>query len=145
MDPVAVTALILSIISILLWAFTFLFPVQLRNLVGAISKPNPVENKQKDEERDSALPANVKQDTPVTSESQPERESQFMSETQKFSQMVQKNLEMLNTRVGVKFSVKPLSQDYHFEKKKGPNFIDSMDVTEEENDRMLSDESDGKS
>ena len=62
-------------------------------------------------------------------EQQVQWESRFMAETQKFSQMVRKNLEMLNTRVGIKFDVKPISDDF---KKipRGPEFVDSMEVAD---------------
>lgn len=144
MDPVAITALILSIISILLWAFTFIFPKQAMNLVGTVVKSKPEEKVPEDKETGSSLAVPEGRKTPVASSKSPNWESQFMSDTQKFSHMVQKNLEMLNNRVGVKFSVKPLSENYTV-KKKGPNFVDSMDVSEEENDRMLSNGSEGKS
>ena len=144
MDPVAITALILSIISILLWAFTFMFPKQAMNLVGTVFKSSPEEKAPKEKETESSLAVPEDRKSPVSSGNSTDQESQFMSETQKFSLMVQKNLEMLNNRVGVKFSVKPLSESYSV-RKKGPDFVDSMDVSEEDNDRMLPDESDGKS
>ena len=62
-------------------------------------------------------------------EQQVQWESRFMAETQKFSQMVRKNLEMLNTRVGIKFDVKPISDDFK-KKPKGPEFVDSMDISD---------------
>lgn len=141
MDPVAVAALVLSIVSILLWVFTFMFPKQARNLVGSVVKTNAEEKPPEGKETGSPLAVPEGGRTPATSGNSPGRESQFMSDTQKFSHMVQKNLEMLNTRVGVKFSVKSLSENYS-QKKKGPNFVDSMEVQEDENDRMLTDESD---
>lgn len=146
MDTVAITALILSILAILLWAFTFIFPKQTMNFVGTVVRPNPEEKAPKEKETESSLAVPENRKSPVASGSSPDqadKESQFMSETQKFSLMVQKNLEMLNNRVGVKFSVKPLSEHYSA-KKKGPDFVDSMDVSEDENDRMLTDESEGK-
>ncbi len=143
MDPVAITALILSIVSILLWVFTFIFPKQTMNLVGSVVKKGPEEKAPKEEKMGSSLAVPEGRKPPVASGSSQNQESQFMSDTQKFSLMVQKNLEMLNNRVGVKFSVKPLSENYSV-RKKGPGFVDSMDVSEEENDRILTDESEGK-
>lgn len=142
MDPVAVAALVLSIISILIWVFTFLFPKNTGNLIEKISKPQEEKvEKQPDKKREenfSVVPNSS--ETDIKANKSAEAESQFMIDTQKFSQMVQKNLEMLNTRVGVKFSVKPLSSDYS-QKKKAPGYVDSVDVTETNTENMLPDDS----
>ncbi len=144
MDPVAIAALTLSIISILLWVFTFLSPrLAAGNLAGNSIKHRGEEPAPENKETGSSLAVPENKQTPVAAVGSQDRESQFMSDTQKFSNMVHKNLEILNTRVGVKFSVKPLSENYSV-KRKGPNFVDSMDISEDEDERMLSDESDGE-
>lgn len=53
----------------------------------------------------------------------------FMKDLTKFSQMVRKNLEIINTRIGIKFDIKPLSQksrDTGHEK-----YVASMDISGE--------------
>ncbi len=137
MDPVAITALILSIISILLWAYTYMSPKKTGNDASNSVKSDPAKE---EPSGDVSMPVPVGHNIPAPARGQETQESRFMSDTQKFSQMVRKNLEMLNTRVGIKFDVKPLSEDYSV-KKKGPNYIDSMDVTEERSENYLTDES----
>lgn len=139
MDSIAITALILSIIAILLWVYTFLFHGKIENPFGNIPGSTRTPAEKKDEpslpvHSDSTMREGSVVETPETAE------SQFMNDTLKFSQMVQKNLEILNTRVGVKFNLKPLSGEYS-RKPKEPNFVDSMDVTDEKKDRMITDDS----
>lgn len=136
MDPIAIAALVLSIISILLWVYTFMMPkVQPSNnekLAIHEEQNVPVDEKiLPDIRKDSGLSL-----TPEYLQ----HESNFMNETQKFSHMVRKNLEMLNTRVGIKFDVKPLSEKYS-QKNRGPDYVDSMEVTDSQPDNMITDES----
>ncbi len=140
MDPVAIAALVLSVISILLWAYTFLFPKNKLSLSGK-STGSSAATEEKDAEPGMPVPvrSNSQVQTPPHGK-QSSQETNFMGDTQKFSQMVRKNLEMLNTRVGIKFDVKPLSEEYAARKKE-PSYIDSMDVTEEKTDNYLTDES----
>lgn len=135
MDPIAVAALIISIISILLWVYSFFF----QNKTPIQDKPELQDRKQEDA---GSVPDVRHSETPAPSISAEyiRHEAQFMGETQKFSHMVRKNLEMLNTRVGIKFDVKPISEKYS-NKGKGPDYIDSMDVSEERNSSMITDDS----
>lgn len=144
MDPVAIAALILSIISILLWIFTFLFPNSLKALFGNLLQSNSPNKEEQRTTEKRAYPAHAKDSENHTNEKDTaSAESQFMNETQKFSQMVQKNLEMLNTRVGVKFSVRAISGEYTDKKRKEPGYVESVDVTENKDKGMLTDESGG--
>lgn len=125
MDPVSIVALILSIIAILLWLYSFIFPKK-NNMQE--DKNEPREHAQPGHEQ-QAMPDVLKQQNQLKIlEQQVQWESRFMAETQKFSQMARKNLEMLNTRVGIKFDVKPISDDFK-KKPAGPEFVDSMDVS----------------
>lgn len=131
MDSISVLALILSIIAILLWVYTFLFkeksivPVK-RNVPGK-REPEPPGS----EPHVQTMPDVVRQENQMKIlEQQAQWEARFMSETQKFSQMARKNLEMLNTRVGIKFDVKPISDDFK-KRPRGPEFVDSMEVSDD--------------
>lgn len=135
MDPLSVIALVLSIIAIGLWAYSFLFQNQ--------KLQQPVREKnmgKKEEKEENAMPPQPVSQSPSVPEQFFQRENQFKDETQKFSRMVRKNLEMLNTRVGIKFDVKPISERYSG-KSRGPGYIDSMDVSDEERRDMISDSS----
>lgn len=133
MDPVSIVALILSIIAILLWLYNFISHEKAR----IPEEINKTENKVQSEKVNSTSFPDVKtQEIAKTQEEQLrvleqqiQWESRFMQETQKFSQMARKNLEMLNTRVGIKFDVKPISDDFK-KKPRGPEFVNSMEVSE---------------
>lgn len=139
MDPIAVTALVLSIISILLWVYTFVFKEQLPGPLR-IANHEEVENAgpQAQEEVSGVPQVMGRPGTPAPSAPAP-GEARFMNETQKFSQMVRKNLEMLNTRVGIKFDVKPISEEFS-QKVREPSYVDSMEVSENRVKNMLTDE-----
>lgn len=143
MDTLAIIALVLSIISILLWVYSFLFrngsPIVGRSAENTVK--HEVERNDPPRE-DPSVPQVRRSDPPVQSPSREylEYEAQFMGETQKFSHMVRKNLEMLNTRVGIKFDVKPISEKFS-RKQSGPGYVDSMDVTEKRDREMLPDDS----
>ena len=136
MDSISVIALVLSIVAILLWVYSFFF----RESVT----PEPIKEQQKENHEVKSLPQVRNNEGLALSEEFLKHESQFMGETQKFSQMVRKNLEMLNTRVGIKFDVKPISDKYA-KKKEGPDFVDSMEVSKERTSNMLPDESEENS
>ncbi len=136
MDPVSIVALILSIIAILLWLYNFIAPKREKTPETRFIPDDPEPAKQ---ENTTSLPDVKTQDLVRAQENQikfmeqqARWESQFMQEAQKFSQMTRKNLEMLNTRVGIKFDVKPISEEFK-KKPRGPEFVDSMDVSENEN------------
>lgn len=130
MDPLSVVALILSIIAILLWLYSFFFPG--RSNAGG-EKPAPASPEPEPRERDgrrNEVPDVLRQENQMRIlQQQVQWESRFMAEAQKFSQMTRKNLEMLNTRVGIKFDIKPISDDFK-NKPRGPEFVDSMDVSD---------------
>lgn len=135
MDAIAIAALVLSIISILLWVYTFMFQKapQFRSEPVPREEPNvAVDGK--------VLPDVVRESKLTLTPEYLEHESNFMSETQKFSHMVRKNLEMLNTRVGIKFDVKPISEKYS-QKPREPGYVDSMEVSDQQRDSMITDES----
>lgn len=143
MDPISVIALVLSVIAILLWVYSYLFQ-------PARETPRIQEQKARDMTSEEpgikpmspqVTPGNPDRQSPSLQEQFIQMESQFRKETQKFSQMVHKNLEMLNTRVGIKFDVKPLPEKYSA-KKSGPDYVDSMDVSERQARDMISDKSD---
>lgn len=130
MDPVSIVALVLSIIAILLWLYTFFFGAGLPANKARQEHPSvPLETEHPKQDVQT-MPDVMKQESQLKIlEQQAQWESRFMAETQKFSQMVRKNLEMLNTRVGIKFDVKPISDDFK-KKPKGPEFVDSLDVSD---------------
>lgn len=139
MDPIAIAALVLSVISILLWVYTFMFQKGLPSL-----KIPAQREEQKTVAEEKNLP-DIRKDSGLSlTPEYLQHESNFMNETQKFSHMVRKNLEMLNTRVGIKFDVKPISEKYS-QKNRGPNYVDSMETSDEhtDNSNMITDESQG--
>lgn len=143
MDPISVIALVLSVIAILLWVYSYLFQPARETPRNPVQK---AEDRNPEEPGVNPMPPQVASGNPESQslslqEQFVQMEGQFRTETQKFSQMVRKNLEMLNTRVGIKFDVKPLSEKYSA-KKSGPGYVDSMDVSEGQARDMISDESD---
>ncbi len=133
MDPVSIVALVLSIIAILLWLYSFLFSEK-NSKVKETENP-PQARPMEEPGQQLGMPDILRQEGQLkVLQQQVQWESRFMAETQKFSQMVRKNLEMLNTRVGIKFDVKPISDDFK-KMPKGPEFVDSMEVADsKEND-----------
>ena len=65
MDPVAIAALILSVISILLWAYTFLFPKKAQSLGGTITGSKE-ETEEKEESVGMPVPVKSKPQVPST-------------------------------------------------------------------------------
>lgn len=122
MGVLTVAALIFSVIAIVLWIVTFL---QSRSSSGRIPQA-PSETEQVSHDQNAVqsvadLPAEV---NPV--KEQPENED-FVNDLTKFSQMVRKNLEMINTRIGIKFDIKPLTRKSP--EKTRENYVASMDIS----------------
>ena len=139
MDPVSIVALVLSIIAILLWLYTFFFQARLPANKARQERPNTPLEAEPPKQDIQTMPDVMKRESQLKIlEQQVQWESRFMAETQKFSQMVRKNLEMLNTRVGIKFDVKPISDDFK-KKPNGPEFVDSMDVSDANRDEFDAD------
>ncbi len=141
MNPVSIVALALSIIAILLWLYTFFFQAKLPVKKTIEEQPEASHETVSPKQESQTIPDLVKQENQLKIlEQQIQWETRFMAETQKFSQMVRKNLEMLNTRVGIKFDVKPISDDFK-KKPHGPEFVDSMEVSDNHGNEFEADTS----
>ncbi|MEM0157187.1 MAG: hypothetical protein QXN26_03860 [Thermoplasmataceae archaeon] len=121
MNPFTLAALIFSIIAIALWIVTFTQGRTRRSVETATAESPPTTDNHPavvdDRQEEPAVPTGATQND----------QEDFMKDLTKFSQMVRKNLEIINTRIGIKFDIKPLSQksrDTGHEK-----YVASMDVS----------------
>ena len=122
MNPFTLAALIFSLIAIALWIVTF---TQGRSRRGI--KATPEEKPSDAETHPAVVEDHMGPAAPLATENNDQDD--FMKDLTKFSQMVRKNLEIINTRIGIKFDIKPLSQksrDTGHEK-----YVASMDVSGE--------------
>lgn len=122
MNPYTLAALIFSIIAIALWIVTF---IQSRS-------HRSIEDAHAEEPADPEThPAVVEDHMENAAPMKPENNNQddFMKDLTKFSQMVRKNLEIINTRIGIKFDIKPLSQKSR--DSSNEKYVASMDVSGE--------------
>ena len=122
MNPFTLAALIFSLIAIALWIVTFT-QGRSRRGIKAAPEDKPVEA----DAHPAVVEDHMEPATPLATENNDQED--FMKDLTKFSQMVSKNLEIINTRIGIKFDIKPLSQksrDTGHEK-----YVASMDVSGE--------------
>ncbi len=122
MNPFTLAALIFSLIAIALWIVTFTQSRSRRDIKAASEeKPSEPEN------HPAVVEDHMEPATPLATGNNDQDD--FMKDLTKFSQMVRKNLEIINTRIGIKFDIKPLSQksrDTGHEK-----YVASMDISGE--------------
>ena len=118
MSVLTLAALIFSIIAILLWIVTFLQSRPLRKSQPLMTDPDS--HDLRTVEQEPGLP------TMKSPEKDAEPSEDFLNDLTKFAQMVRKNLEILNTRIGVKFDIKPLLRKS--QEKEGGKFVDSVEV-----------------
>ncbi len=119
MSTLSIVALAVSVVSLLLWAYTFLFnKMQFKLPFLKTADPAP-EQKIESPKTEVGKLESAKAGSDFGDE--------MIEELRKFSQMVRKNLEMLNTRVGIKFDVKPLSDKFQ-KKVQKENYVDSEEV-----------------
>ena len=122
MNPFTLAALIFSIIAIALWIVTF---TQSRS--HRVTPAAPEEKPSDAETHPAVVEDHVEPAAPMAAGNNDQED--FMKDLTKFSQMVRKNLEIINTRIGIKFDIKPLSQksrDTGHEK-----YVASMDISGE--------------
>lgn len=125
MDDLTIVALLFSIIAIVLWIITFLQSRSTRT-GGDTLTSTP--------ETGILSPAQDTSETnmPQIKSNSEERnqDEEFLNDLTKFTQMVRKNLEMINTRIGIKFDIKPLTK--RSENKTQQTYVPSMDVSDQD-------------
>ncbi|MCL4336058.1 MAG: hypothetical protein M1344_02365 [Candidatus Thermoplasmatota archaeon] len=119
MSTLSIAALAISVVSLLLWVYTFLFnKMQFKLPFLKTMEPAP---------QQKASSPNTEMVKSESAKTVSDFGDEMMEELRKFSQMTRKNLEMLNTRVGIKFDVKPLSDKFQ-KKVQRENYVDSEEV-----------------
>lgn len=126
MSAVSYAALGISIISLLvsLYLLFLIYPGKKQEEKTHTTQQLPQKT---DQERSAAVP-NVPQKPSPEIQIQP-----VLEQIQKFSTMVSKNLEQLNTKVGVKSNVRPIDiTSLNTNRKESPNVVDSEVSDEQE-------------
>lgn len=126
MSAVSYAALGISIISLLvsLYLLFLIYPGKKQEEMTHTTQQLPQKT---DQERSAAVP-NVPQKPSPEIQIQP-----VLEQIQKFSTMVSKNLEQLNTKVGVKSNVRPIDiTSLNTNRKESPSVVDSEVSDEQE-------------
>ncbi len=121
MNPFTLAALIFSIIAIALWIVTFTQGRTHRR------RDAPTAETQSEKGNTPAVQGDRVEESPVPIAATSNDQEDFMKDLTKFSQMVRKNLEIINTRIGIKFDIKPLSQKSRDSGRE--KYVASMDVS----------------
>ncbi|MCL4480787.1 MAG: hypothetical protein M1113_04810 [Candidatus Thermoplasmatota archaeon] len=124
MSDLTIVALLFSIIAIVLWIITFLKSRSVRPQGNTQPMAQEVETSRSEAGGNEAMVPQVKSSAEVSN-----RDEEFFNDLSKFTQMVRKNLEMINTRIGIKFDIKPLVK--RDQKKTEQNYVPSMDVSDQ--------------
>ena len=122
MSDISIVSLVLAIVALLISIYSLI------KVIGHPSSETRAHEQQqnvsppgKKEENVEKVPQTVQKQILTTG-----RDDDLRAQVKKFSVMVSKNLEQLNTRVGVKGNVKPVElSDGSSEDKGNPNVVDS--------------------
>ena len=122
MSDISIVSLVLAIVALLISIYSLI------KVIGHPSSETRAHEQQqnvsppgKKEENIEKVPQTVQKQILTTG-----RDDDLRAQVKKFSVMVSKNLEQLNTRVGVKGNVKPVElSDGSSEDKGNPNVVDS--------------------
>ena len=123
MSDISIVALVLSVVALAISIYTLLLPGK------QFSRHTQGETVEKVPEVAPSVP-DVAEKTPPPSikpmQSSAGMDHDLREQVQKFSMMVTKNLEQLNTRVGVKSNIKPIDlSDKSQKNNAGPDVVDS--------------------
>ncbi len=124
MSDLTIAALVFSIIAIVLWIVTFLQSRPLRRESKTNTGNKGEDSGQVATHGNESIVPQIKSASEVSSQ-----DEEFFNDLSKFTQMVRKNLEMINTRIGIKFDIKPLAK--RDQKKSAQNYVPSMDVSDQ--------------
>ncbi len=122
MSDISIVSLVLAIVSLLISIYSLIKVIEHPSSeTRAHEQQQNVSPPGKKEENVEKVPQTVQKQILTTG-----RDDDLRAQVKKFSVMVSKNLEQLNTRVGVKGNVKPVElSDGSSEDKGNPNVVDS--------------------
>ena len=122
MSDISIVSLVLAIVALLISIYSFLKVMMSPSSEARVQEPQTdAMPPEKREEKSEKIPQTVQKEIPNMG-----RDDDLRAQVKRFSVMVAKNLEQLNTRVGVKGNVKPVDLSNETPDDRGnPNVVDS--------------------